>query len=45
MNPNISTTRKDPFDDPGWTFELKYDGFRGVADTSTAACFPRTETI
>src|SRR5215510_8443377 len=33
MNPIIPTIRRDPFDDPEWTFELKYDGFRGIADT------------
>jgi bifunctional non-homologous end joining protein LigD len=31
--PIIPTVRKDPFDDPTWSFELKYDGFRGIADT------------
>src|SRR3954454_25152379 len=25
--------RREPFDDPTWTYELKYDGFRGIADT------------
>lgn len=33
MNPIIPITRKDPFDDPAYLFELKYDGFRGLADT------------
>jgi len=23
--------RRDPFDDPDWLFELKYDGFRALA--------------
>src|SRR5260370_21280673 len=23
----------EPFDDPAFLFELKYDGFRGIADT------------
>ncbi len=31
--PIIPVLRKDPFDDPGFVFELKYDGFRGLADT------------
>jgi bifunctional non-homologous end joining protein LigD len=31
--PIIPVLRKDPFDDPGFIFELKYDGFRGLADT------------
>jgi bifunctional non-homologous end joining protein LigD len=25
--------RNQAFDDPAWTFELKYDGFRGIANT------------
>ena len=33
MNPIIPIVRKEPFDDPAWLFELKYDGFRGIADT------------
>jgi ATP-dependent DNA ligase len=31
--PIIPRIRREPFDDPSWTFELKYDGFRGLADT------------
>src|SRR5262249_13514956 len=33
MNPIIPLIHKDPFDDPAYLFELKYDGFRGLADT------------
>ena len=33
MNSIIPVWRKEPFDHPDWSFELKYDGFRGVADT------------
>ena len=33
MEPIIPIFRREPFDDPAWTFELKYDGFRGIADT------------
>src|SRR5438093_13601388 len=33
MQPIIPIRRKDPFDDPAWLFELKWDGFRGLADT------------
>ena len=33
MDPIIPTVRRDPFDDPAFLFELKYDGFRGIADT------------
>ena len=31
--PIIPTIRRDPFDSPDWSFELKYDGFRAIADT------------
>jgi len=27
----LAETREEPFSDPGWLFELKYDGFRVVA--------------
>ena len=30
VQPIIPTWRKEPFDDPGWLFEFKYDGFRAV---------------
>jgi hypothetical protein len=30
----IPTVRKNAFDHPEWTFELKYGGFRGIADTA-----------
>ena len=30
--------RPDPFDDPEWIFEPKYDGFRGVVYASGAEC-------
>jgi hypothetical protein len=33
MQPIIPVRRKEPFDDDGWHFELKLDGFRGLADT------------
>jgi bifunctional non-homologous end joining protein LigD len=33
MDPIIPIVGKEPFDDPAWLFELKYDGFRGIADT------------
>ena len=28
--PIIPTRRKEPFDHPGWVFDFKYDGFRGL---------------
>jgi bifunctional non-homologous end joining protein LigD len=33
MNPIIPLVRKEPFDHPAWLFDLKLDGFRGLADT------------
>jgi hypothetical protein len=30
IQPIIPIRRKEPFDDPDWLFELKYDGFRGL---------------
>ena len=30
--------RPDPFDDPAWIFEPKYDGFRGVVYATSAGC-------
>ena len=31
LDPMLAETRPEPFDDPGWLFELKYDGFRLLA--------------
>jgi bifunctional non-homologous end joining protein LigD len=31
-------TRKMPFDDPNWIFELKYDGFRALACIESGRC-------
>jgi hypothetical protein len=33
LKPIIPAVRRDPFDDPAWLFDLKLDGFRGLADT------------
>ena len=30
VQPIIPTWRREPFDDPEWLFEFKYDGFRGL---------------
>ncbi len=35
VDPVILTDRLDPFDDPEWLFEPKYDGFRGVVYASS----------
>src|SRR5262245_42753996 len=31
--PIIPASRREPFDDSAWLFDLKLDGFRGMADT------------
>src|SRR5437764_506163 len=31
VQPMLAEPRRDPFDDPEWLFELKYDGFRAIA--------------
>ena len=31
LQPMPLRTRRLPFDDPNWVFELKYDGFRALA--------------
>lgn len=38
IEPIIFTPRADPFDDPAWVFEPKYDGFRGFVYNSQAGC-------
>ena len=30
VEPIIPIRRREPFDDPGWLFDVKYDGFRAV---------------
>jgi ATP-dependent DNA ligase len=32
FHPIIPARRPAPFDDPAWLFDLKLDGFRGIAD-------------
>ena len=38
IDPIILVPRNDPFDDPEWIFEPKYDGFRGVIYCSSLGC-------
>jgi len=33
LTPIIPIIWRDSFDDPAWLFDLKFDRFRGVADT------------
>ena len=32
LQPMLATLTDAPFDDPGWVFEDKYDGFRMIAE-------------
>jgi bifunctional non-homologous end joining protein LigD len=38
VRPIIPTRRKEPFDDPDWLFEFKYDGFRGLYYIEQGRC-------
>lgn len=38
IEPIALVTRPEPFDDPDWIFEPKYDGFRGVVYASALGC-------
>ena len=33
INPMVARLVRDPFDREGWLFELKWDGFRAIAQT------------
>jgi bifunctional non-homologous end joining protein LigD len=41
ITPIIPAIRREPFDDPAWTFELKFDGFRALADTTSGRMLSR----
>lgn len=34
INPMLATLVSEPFDRPGWLFEIKWDGFRAVAEVN-----------
>ena len=36
--PIVPTIRRQPFNDPNWLFEPKYDGFRGMVYLSRKSC-------
>jgi bifunctional non-homologous end joining protein LigD len=38
VQPIIPTWRKEPFDDPEWLFDFKYDGFRGLCYLERGWC-------
>ncbi len=41
--PIIPISRPEPFDDPAYLYELKYDGFRGLADTLNSRILSKTK--
>jgi bifunctional non-homologous end joining protein LigD len=38
IQPIAPVRRPEPFDDPEWVFELKYDGFRGIGYLEQGRC-------
>jgi ATP-dependent DNA ligase len=38
IQPIAPIRRPEPFDDPGWLFDLKYDGFRGICYLEQGRC-------
>ena len=38
VQPIIPTWRKEPFDDPDWLFDFKYDGFRSLCYIEQGRC-------
>jgi bifunctional non-homologous end joining protein LigD len=38
VQPIAPVRRRDPFDDPEWVFDLKYDGFRGLCYLEQGRC-------
>jgi bifunctional non-homologous end joining protein LigD len=41
--PIVPITCRDPFDDPAWLFEPKYDGFRGLVYATRNSCIIRSK--
>ena len=39
VQPIAPVRRTDPFDDPGWLFDLKYDGFRALCYLEQGHCW------
>ena len=38
VQPIAPLRRREPFDDPEWVFDLKYDGFRGICYLEQGRC-------
>jgi bifunctional non-homologous end joining protein LigD len=43
VQPILLTPRRDPFDDPAWLFEPKYDGYRGLLYVTRKGCYIRSK--
>jgi bifunctional non-homologous end joining protein LigD len=43
VEPILLTPRRDPFDDPAWLFEPKYDGHRGLLYVTRKGCWIRSK--
>jgi bifunctional non-homologous end joining protein LigD len=43
VTPIVAVARDDPFDDPEWLFEPKYDGFRGLLYVTRSDCWFRSK--
>jgi bifunctional non-homologous end joining protein LigD len=43
IEPILLTPRPDPFDDPAWLFEPKYDGYRGLLYVTRNGCHFRSK--
>ena len=39
ITPMLASSVKNPFDDPGWVFEIKWDGYRAIAETGKQLAF------
>ncbi len=44
LRPMLAGSRQDPFDDPAWAFELKWDGYRALALVTSDATELRSRT-
>jgi bifunctional non-homologous end joining protein LigD len=38
ISPIVPTLRRQPFNDPAWLFEPKFDGFRGLVYLTPRSC-------
>jgi bifunctional non-homologous end joining protein LigD len=44
ITPMVARLVRDPFDREGWLFELKWDGFRAIAETDHSGDSTRANT-